>query len=162
MTHLSIKGLWKEYDGHVVLENVNLDIGDHEFVTVIGASGCGKTTSCEYCWASVSPTKGRVLLDGRPLPTEPGPERGIDFSAIRCFLICPSGQPPIGPRTTGSPAIGAALRQAAARCARQGRSALGRRGPLRGARQVPAATSGGMSNDCPLAVRDLRAAGPAP
>ena len=85
MTHLTIKGLWKEYDGHVVLENVNLDIGDHEFVTVIGASGCGKTTFLRILLGVESPTKGRVLLDGRPLPTEPGPERGIVFQRYSLF-----------------------------------------------------------------------------
>ena len=30
MTQLTVKGLWKEYRDQVVLENVNLEIGDHE------------------------------------------------------------------------------------------------------------------------------------
>jgi ABC-type nitrate/sulfonate/bicarbonate transport system ATPase subunit len=38
-----VRHVWKEFGSQVVLENLNLEIGDHEFVTIIGASGCGKT-----------------------------------------------------------------------------------------------------------------------
>ena len=41
MTTLSIRHLWKEYGGQVVLENVNLEVKDNEFITIVGASGCG-------------------------------------------------------------------------------------------------------------------------
>jgi NitT/TauT family transport system ATP-binding protein len=85
MTRLTAKGLWKEYDDQVVLENVNLEIGDHEFVTVIGASGCGKTTFLRLLLGVEAPTRGRLLLDGRPLPNEPGPDRGIVFQRYSLF-----------------------------------------------------------------------------
>src|SRR5580658_8575460 len=85
MTQLAIKGLWKEYDNQVVLENVNLEIGNHEFVTVIGASGCGKTTFLRLLLGVETPTRGRLLMDGRPLPSEPGPDRGIVFQRYSLF-----------------------------------------------------------------------------
>jgi NitT/TauT family transport system ATP-binding protein len=85
MTQLTIKGLWKEYDNQVILENVNLEIGDHEFVTVIGASGCGKTTFLRVLLGVETPTRGRLLMDGRPLPGEPGPDRGIVFQRYSLF-----------------------------------------------------------------------------
>ena len=44
MATVSVRNVWKEYGAQVVLENVRLEIADHEFVTIIGASGCGKTT----------------------------------------------------------------------------------------------------------------------
>src|SRR5271156_1139965 len=85
MTQLTVKGLWKEYDNQVVLEKVNLEIGDHEFVTVVGASGCGKTTFLRLLLGVDAPTRGRLLMDGRPLPSEPGPDRGIVFQRYSLF-----------------------------------------------------------------------------
>src|SRR5271170_6356805 len=85
MTRLTIKGLWKEYDNQVVLENVNLEIGDHEFVTVIGASGCGNTTFLRLLLGVETPTRGKLLIDGRVLPGEPGPDRGIVFQRYSLF-----------------------------------------------------------------------------
>ena len=39
MEAVSVRHLWKEYGNHVVIENLNLEIRDHEFVTIVGASG---------------------------------------------------------------------------------------------------------------------------
>ncbi len=85
MTQLTIKGLWKEYGEQVVLENVNLHIADHEFVTVIGASGCGKTTFLRLLLGVETPTRGKLLIDDRILPGEPGPDRGIVFQRYSLF-----------------------------------------------------------------------------
>lgn len=85
MTQLTVRGLWKEYDNQVVLENVNLEIGDHEFVTVVGASGCGKTTFLRLLLGVDAPTRGRLLMDGHPLPSEPSPDRGIVFQRYSLF-----------------------------------------------------------------------------
>jgi len=38
---ISVRKLWKEYGDQVVLENVSLEVKEREFVTVVGASGCG-------------------------------------------------------------------------------------------------------------------------
>ena len=58
MTQITVKHLWKEYDTQVVLENVNLHIGDHEFVTIVGASGCGKTTFLRMLLGVETPSRG--------------------------------------------------------------------------------------------------------
>src|SRR5271157_2002601 len=85
MTQITVKRLWKEYETQVVLENVNLHVGDHEFVTIVGASGCGKTTFLRMLLGVDSPTRGELLIDGRPLAPEPGPDRGIVFQRYSLF-----------------------------------------------------------------------------
>jgi NitT/TauT family transport system ATP-binding protein len=85
MARVSIKGLWKEYDGHVVLENLNLEVRDHEFVTIVGASGCGKTTFLKMLLGSETLSRGQLLIDGKPVQPEPGPDRGIVFQRYSLF-----------------------------------------------------------------------------
>src|SRR6266702_7632606 len=85
MTQVTVKRLWKEFGAQVVLENINLHIGDHEFVTIVGASGCGKTTFLRMLLGVEAPSRGEFLIDGRPLAFEPGPERGIVFQRYSLF-----------------------------------------------------------------------------
>jgi NitT/TauT family transport system ATP-binding protein len=85
MTQIRIKHVWKEYEAQVVLENVNLQVGDHEFVTIVGASGCGKTTFLRMLLGVESPSRGEILIDGRGLAPEPGPDRGIVFQRYSLF-----------------------------------------------------------------------------
>ncbi len=85
MTQITVKRLWKEYDSQIVLENVNLHIGDHEFVTIVGASGCGKTTFLRMLLGVETPSRGEFLIDGQTLPQEPGPDRGIVFQRYSLF-----------------------------------------------------------------------------
>ena len=44
-TILSLENIEKSFDGEKVLKNISLDIGRGEFVTLLGSSGCGKTTT---------------------------------------------------------------------------------------------------------------------
>ena len=85
MARVTAKNLWKTYDDHVVLENVNLDVADHEFVTIVGASGCGKTTFLKMLLGIETPSKGQLLIDGKPIVPEPTPERGIVFQRYSLF-----------------------------------------------------------------------------
>jgi NitT/TauT family transport system ATP-binding protein len=67
-----------------VVEDVTYDIRENEFVAVIGPSGCGKTTMMNMLAGFVSPTRGKVLLDGEPV-AGPGPERGVIFQEYGVF-----------------------------------------------------------------------------
>ncbi len=79
MAAIEIKNLWKEYGQDVVLERLNASVEEGEFVTVVGASGCGKTTFLKMMLGTESPTRGQLLLDGKPIPDEPDETRGIVF-----------------------------------------------------------------------------------
>lgn len=82
---IEIKNLWKEYGHTVVLENVSLKVQEREFVTIVGASGCGKTTFLRMLLGEETITRGTFLLDGKPLPSEPGPDRGIVFQRYSVY-----------------------------------------------------------------------------
>ncbi|MFP2995563.1 ABC transporter ATP-binding protein [Spongiivirga sp. MCCC 1A20706] len=65
---------------YVVLENLNLQIMKEEFVTIIGHSGCGKTTMLSMI-AGLNPiSDGNIAVLGNPVKG-PGPDRGVIFQA---------------------------------------------------------------------------------
>ena len=67
-----------------VVDDVSFDIRNGEFVSIIGPSGCGKTTMMSMVAGFVSPSRGQVLLDGKPIDA-PGPERGVIFQEYGVF-----------------------------------------------------------------------------
>jgi len=79
---LRFEGLGKVYPTptgpYPVLENVNLQVEQGEFICVIGHSGCGKSTLLNMVSGFSSPTAGQVLLNGRPIE-KPGPDRMVVF-----------------------------------------------------------------------------------
>ena len=85
MAAVSVRNVWKEYGSTVVLENVRLEIADHEFVTIVGASGCGKTTFLKMLLGMEQPTRGQILIDGVPIRPEPDPARGVVFQRYSSF-----------------------------------------------------------------------------
>lgn len=62
----------------VALENVNLKIEKGEFVSLIGHSGCGKSTVLNIVAGLYKATQGGVILDATEV-NEPGPERAVVF-----------------------------------------------------------------------------------
>jgi len=60
------------------LEEVNLKVTEGEFVSLIGHSGCGKSTVLNIIAGLLQSTRGGCLLDGREV-NEPGPERAVVF-----------------------------------------------------------------------------------
>ncbi len=82
---IEAKNLWKSFDDNVVLENLNLSVEEGEFVTLVGASGCGKSTFLNMLLGTEAPSKGSLLLDGKPIKNEPDADRGIVFQHYSVF-----------------------------------------------------------------------------
>ena len=82
---IRISRLWKQYGSRVVLENLSLDVHDGEFVSIVGASGCGKTTFFRMLLGEEQPTRGEMTLAGKPWPEEPDIDRGVVFQRYSVF-----------------------------------------------------------------------------
>lgn len=82
---LQVRHLWKHYADQTVLEDISLTVEEGEFVTLVGASGCGKSTFLKMLLGMEQPSKGELLLDGQPISAEPGPDRGIVFQQYSVF-----------------------------------------------------------------------------
>lgn len=67
-----------------VLSGVDFSIAPSEFVTVMGQSGCGKTTLMNIVAGFDEPLHGLITLDGRPI-SGPGPDRGMVFQTAALF-----------------------------------------------------------------------------
>jgi NitT/TauT family transport system ATP-binding protein len=85
MSALSFRNVWVEYGKQIVLERINLEIASGTFLSVVGPSGAGKSTFLRLILGQERPTQGAVLLDGKPFPAEPGPDRGIVFQRYSVF-----------------------------------------------------------------------------
>lgn len=83
--YISINNLWKEYDSQVVLEQINCQINEGEFITIVGASGCGKTTFLNMLLGTESISRGDILIEGKAIVDEPDPQRGIVFQRYSVF-----------------------------------------------------------------------------
>jgi NitT/TauT family transport system ATP-binding protein len=64
--------------GKTIIENLNLGVRPGEFLCIVGASGCGKTTALRLAAGLYQPTSGRVNFDGQPM-REPRREIAIVF-----------------------------------------------------------------------------------
>ena len=68
----------KSYDGKVlVVKDLQLDIAEGEFITMLGPSGSGKTTCLMMLAGFETPTHGEILLDGNIISNIPPHKRGI-------------------------------------------------------------------------------------
>ena len=78
----------KSYDGKVlVVKDLNLDIEEGEFVTMLGPSGSGKTTCLMMLAGFETPTGGEIYLDGEAINKIPPNKRGIGMVFQNLSLI---------------------------------------------------------------------------
>ncbi len=85
MSFISVNNVWQQYAEQVVLERLNLSIDEGEFCTLVGTSGCGKSTFLRLLLGQEVPSRGQILLDGQPLTGEPDASRGVVFQRYSVF-----------------------------------------------------------------------------
>jgi NitT/TauT family transport system ATP-binding protein len=85
---LAIENVSKSFKGAsgsvLALDRVSLNVAEAEFVCLVGASGCGKTTLLNIIAGLEKPDSGLVLADGKPV-TGPGRERLVMFQEPALF-----------------------------------------------------------------------------
>lgn len=82
---IKLNRLSKHYGDNVVLESLSCEVSEGEFITLVGASGCGKSTFLKMLLGTESASSGQLLMAGIPIEQEPSPERGIVFQRYSVF-----------------------------------------------------------------------------
>ncbi|MCX8475767.1 MAG: ATP-binding cassette domain-containing protein [Sphingomonas sp.] len=82
---LVFDNVWLEYGEKIVLERVNLGIAERSFVSIVGPSGSGKSSFLRLALGQETPSRGHILLDGKILTPECGPDRGVVFQRYSVF-----------------------------------------------------------------------------
>jgi len=75
--YVSLERITKQYDDIKAVDDVTLEIDEHEFLTLLGPSGSGKTTLLMILAGFVKPEKGMVLITGKDMTEIPPFKRNI-------------------------------------------------------------------------------------
>ena len=76
---IEIKGLSKQFDHTLVVDNVSLDIYKGELFTILGGSGCGKSTLLRMLAGFETPSAGQIIIDGVDMARIPAYDRPINM-----------------------------------------------------------------------------------
>jgi spermidine/putrescine transport system ATP-binding protein len=86
--HLVLTGLVKRFKEEVAVDGLDLDIRPGEFFSLLGASGCGKTTTLRMVAGFERPDEGSIILDGLDLLTVPPHRRPVN-TVFQSYALFP-------------------------------------------------------------------------
>ena len=76
---LRIEGVTKRFGDFVAVDDVSLDIYEREFFSLLGGSGCGKTTLLRMLAGLEMPSAGQIYIDGQDMTRTPPYERPVNM-----------------------------------------------------------------------------------
>ena len=82
---LSLRNAHQQYDDKVILNGIDLKIKPGEFLTVVGPTGCGKSTTLRLILGAEKPSKGEVFFHGKKIK-DPDRNRGVVFQKYSLLL----------------------------------------------------------------------------
>jgi len=85
VSFVTAENIFQSYGRRPILERVNLDVEEGEFISIVGASGCGKSTFLRLLLAQEQPTRGQIRVANEPPALEPGLARGVVFQKYSVF-----------------------------------------------------------------------------
>lgn len=87
MSSVILRNLVKSYDGNKnVIDNINLEIKDKEFIVLVGSSGCGKSTILRLISGLEDISSGEIMIDGKVVNNvHPKIEISLLFSRV---MLC--------------------------------------------------------------------------
>lgn len=152
MSFITVKNVWQQYADQVVLEGLNLSVNEGEFCTLVGASGCGKSTFLRLLLGQESASRGEILLDGQPLASEPDASRGVVFQRYSVFPhLSVLDNVALGLELPHAPLLGRLFGSAKRDAREQAAALLGKVGLGHALDKFPAQLSGGMQQRLAIA-----------
>jgi NitT/TauT family transport system ATP-binding protein len=157
MSYVEARNIWVSYGPLSILERVTISVERGTFCTIVGASGCGKSTFLRLLLGQEQATRGAVYVDGEKVPTEPTAERGIVFQRYSVFPHLTVLQNLIIPAEFEAAPVSGRLFGQRYRAARDKAMAmLGHIGIPHAANLYPAQLSGGMQQRLAIAQALLK------
>ena len=151
MSFVEVNRISQSYDGRPILDRVSTSAEEGEFVSIVGASGCGKSPFLRLLLAQERPTRGSITVAGAPPAREPGPDRGVVFQRYSVFPHMSVRQNLVAASAFGANFFGCLFGAKRKAAQKQADEALERIGLAHVAHAYPSALSGGMQQRLAIA-----------